>query len=214
MSNATKYTTQNEDKKNKKKKLLLLLLLLLLLFLFGWLVFKIGFNVGKGQKPISPDSTPQRMVIAISDANGTWKSGKGGSEEETINKINVFSVSTSERRYIAPYDKGVYEFDVKNTINKNITYDLTLEEDNIDKVNIKYKLKKNGNYIMGEYDWLYYNEIHLEDILLSSQSTDSYVLEWSWVSEDDDLDTKIGLKENRALYSITIKVMAIEDVER
>lgn len=205
---------KKEEKKKNKKKLLLLLLLLLLLFLLGWLVFKIGFNAGKSQKPVSPDPTPQRMVIAISDEEGLWKNsnGKGGSEE--VNQINVFSVNTSARKYIAPYDKGVYEFDVKNTINKNIVYSLTLEEDNSDKVNIKYKLKKNGNYIMGEYNWLYYNEIHLEDVLLSSQATDSYELEWSWVSENDELDTKIGLKKDRALYNITIKVMAVEDVER
>ena len=208
MSNMKKYenikTTNNEKKNNKTW--LLLLLLLLFLCLFGYLVFKIGFSVGEKHKPVTVDPTPQKLLIKISDLEGEWRNGPAN------NDINVFSVTTSAHKYIAPYDKGVYEFDVKNNISKNITYKLSLEENNEDRVNIKYKLKKNGKYIID--NWVYYEQVLLENVPLASRQTDIYELEWCWVSENNELDTEIGLKEERSEYAVTIKVLAVQDVER
>ena len=146
-----------------------------------------------------------------STATVTVKKENSGNDEE-VNEINIFSVTTSSREYVAPYDSGVYEFDVKNTISKNITYDLDLEEENEDRVNIKYKLKKNGNYIIDH--WVYYDEVNLKDVKLSAKQTDSFELEWCWVSENNELDTQIGLKKERAQYAVTIKVLAVQEVER
>ena len=384
MDETKKYEEQQqvEEKKKNNKKWLLLLLLLLFLCLFGYLIFRIGFSVGKRTKPVSPDPTPQKMLIKITDANGEWggpkkivkietnpsslslefneshtifamttstepirwtssdescvtispKQGEnptvtagnkectavitarsgdakseivvtviekhddlkgiklnqsdyeveiGGSvlasvtvlpttaklpdliykiedssiatvdengvirgisegktklivttkdgkytstatvtvkkkssyDNENVNIINVFSDIVSTRGFVAPYDKGVYEFDVENIRTKDMFYDLELDEDNVDRVNIKYRLKKNGNYIVGESGWVYYNEIDLKNMKLAAKATDNYQLEWSWVSEDNELDTKIGLKPERAEYILSIKVLAYEDVE-
>jgi len=87
---------------------------------------------------------------------------------------------------------------------------LVFEEDNQDKVNIKYRLKENGKYIIGVDNWVYYDQIVLEDVILNSKEADSYQLEWMWVSENNELDTSIGEKEDRAVYSITFKVVAFE----
>ena len=65
-------------------------------------------------------------------------------------------------------------------------------EDNKDKVNIKYRLKENGKYIIGEDDWVYYDQIVLENIILNSKEADSYQLEWMWVSENNELETWIN----------------------
>ena len=69
---------------------------------------------------------------------------------------------------------------------------------------------ENGKYIIGESGWVYYNEIALEDIVLNAKETDSYQLEWMWVSENNELDTSIGEKEERSVYSVAIKVIAVE----
>ncbi len=137
---------------------------------------------------------------------------KKTTNDDDINEIKIFSVTTSSREYIAPYDSGVYEFDVKNTISKNIIYKLNLDEENEDKVNIKYKLKKNGTYIIS--DWVYYEQVKLENITLAAKQTDAFELEWCWVSENNELDTAIGLKKERANYSVTINVIAEEDIGR
>ena len=89
---------------------------------------------------------------------------------------------------------------------------MSLEENNEDRVNIKYKLKKNGKYIID--NWVYYEQVLLENVPLASRQTDIYELEWCWVSENNELDTEIGLKEERSEYAVTIKVLAVQDVER
>ena len=189
---------KKEEKKNNKKWLILLLLLLFLC-VFGYLIFRIGFNYGQSKQPVSPKPVPTKFIIKISDDSGDWKKDQ---------KINIFTVAGLE--YVAPYDKGSYEFNVVNTRTKKISYQLLLEEDNVDKVNIKYRLKENGKYIIGESGWVYYNEIALEDIVLNAKETDSYQLEWMWVSENNELDTSIGEKEERSVYSVAIKVIAVE----
>ena len=162
-----------------------------------------------------------KTTLIVTTADGSYTSKAtvtvkriSTSSDGNINEINIFSLADSNRKYIAPYDKGMYEFEIKNTISENITYNLSLEEKNPDKVNIKYKLKKNGNYIIGENGWVYYDKIILEEVSLSSKTTDIYELEWCWVSENNELDTYIGTKEGRSEYNVTIKVVANEDIER
>ena len=155
------------------------------------------------------------LIVTTADGEFTAKATVTVNKRQTsddVNEINIFSIKSSSRSYIAPYDKGVYEFDVKNTISNGITYELSLGEENEDHVNIKYKLKKNGQYIIS--DWVYYEQVHFKDVALAAFQTDSYELEWCWVSENDELDTKIGLKKERAVYTVTINVIAVQDLER
>lgn len=194
----TNEDEQKEEEKNNKKWLFLLLLLLFLC-VFGYLIFRVGYDFGQSKQPASPAPLPTKFVIKISDDNGDWTEGEN---------LNIFVVAG--REYVAPYDKGLYDFQVLNTINKKVSYKLVLEEDNKDKVNIKYRLKENGKYIIGVDDWVYYDQIVLENIILNSKEADSYQLEWMWVSENNELDTAIGEKEDRAVYSITFKVVAAE----
>lgn len=190
---------KEEKKEKNNKKWLLLLLLLLFLCVFGYVIFKIGFDFGTSNQPVTPQPLPTKFLIEISDDDGNWQ------EHE---KLNIFAVSG--REYVAPYDHGIYDFDIVNTVNRPISYTLELEEDNQDRVNIKYRLKENGKYIIGVNNWVYYTDIILEDIVLNANGADSYQLEWMWVSENNELDTAIGEKEERAIYSITFKVVAVE----
>ncbi len=201
VDNNKKY--QEEETKKKRKRWLLLLLLLLFLCFFGYIIFRIGFKFGESKQPVTPDPTPVKMIIKVSDNDGTWK-------KDEQNKIRVFSILNTARDRVAPYDSGVYQFDVKNDIDNSIVYKLSLTETNEDRVNIKYKLKKNGFYVIGKYDWVYYDQVKLEDLHLAANETDNYELEWCWVSENNELDTKIGLKRNKADYTMTINVTAEE----
>lgn len=195
--NKNNEQNKKEEKKNNRKWLLLLLLLLFL-SVFGIAFFKIGFDFGTNHHPVTPESTPKKFLIKISDEDGDWE------KSETL---NVFSVN--ERDVIAPYDRGSYEFEIQNTRNKSISYTLSLSEENPYKVNIKYRLKENGKYIIGGTNWEYYDKIQLKDISLSAKESDKYELEWMWVSEDNEADTNIGLMHG-VDYNLTFKVVAIE----
>ncbi len=201
--NVNNKIKKNEKEKNNKKWLLLLLLLLFLC-IFGYLIYRIGYGFGVSKRPVSPEPIPtsDEYSIVISDEAGKW------SDSEEGNTLNIFVVSG--RNYVAPYDNGVYKFDIVNEKNGKISYDLSITETNEDKVNIKYKLKNNGNYIIGQNGWVKYDQIVLDDIKINGAETHEYELEWMWVSEDNAADTQIGLKPNRSKYSMTINMSAIE----
>ena len=73
---------------------------------------------------------------------------------------------------------------------------------------MKYKLKKGDNYIVNNY--VSYNELNIEDVLLNTKNSDTYYLEWKWVGDNDDNDTQIGTnaKSSNIKYDLKITVEA------
>ena len=69
--------------------------------------------------------------------------------------------------------------------------------------NMKYKLKKNGTYIVNEYSSV--DEISISNINSKKGNKDTYVIEWKWVSGDND--TAIGTNIDSS-YGLNIKVEA------
>ena len=199
--------TQTEEEKKNNKKWLLLLLLLLFICLSGYIVYEIGYSFGEKKRAVAIDPTPQITVIEVKDNYGVW------TDNDVVNETNVFSEIIDTKKYVAPYDMGIYEFEVVNKTKNGVTYRLYFEETNKDKINIKYKLKKNGEYVVGGSKWVYYNEVDLSEQILAYKASDKYELEWSWVSENDELDTKIGTQKERATYKLTINVIAVENKE-
>ena len=68
---------------------------------------------------------------------------------------------------------------------------------------MKYKLKKNDTYIISEY--VYPNQLDINNYLLDSSDSDIYYLEWKWISSDND--TEIG-KDPDSNYGLKIKIEA------
>ena len=71
---------------------------------------------------------------------------------------------------------------------------------------VKYvdKLKKNGSYLVDHY--VSYNELNIDNLLLNSNSKDTYLLEWKWVSSDNDTEIGFDITSN---YKLSITVGAI-----
>lgn len=198
---------KTEEKEKNNKKWLLLLLLLLFICLSGYIIYQIGYSYGEKKRAVAIDPTPQITVIEIKDNYGVW------TDSGVVNETNIFSEIVDTKKRVAPYDTGMYEFEVVNKSKGGVSYRLYFEEENRDKINIKYKLKKNGEYVIGGANWVYYNEVELKEQLLESSSSDKFELEWSWVSENDELDTKIGTQKERATYKLTINVIAGQKVQ-
>ena len=62
-------------------------------------------------------------------------------------------------------------------------------------INLTYRLKKNGEYVIGDdNNWVTAEQLKTEFSRLSSNNNDSYMLDWKWEYEAgrDDVDTYIG----------------------
>jgi uncharacterized protein YjdB len=104
---------------------------------------------------------------------------------------------------IAPESENTYEFIVKNSTQYTIKYDIEFNETNNYNINMKYKLKKNGTYIIDHY--VSASELIVTDQELSTDGKDTYYLEWKWISSSND--NSIGTNPE-ANYGLEIEVKA------
>ena len=120
------------------------------------------------------------------------------------NDINIFEKSLNTvNGKIAPESSNTYQFIVKNSTKYNLKYNIVFEESNPYHINMKYKLKKNDTYLIDHY--VSASELNVSELLLNSNSNDTYYLEWKWVSSDND--TEIGKTAN-ATYGLKIELKA------
>ena len=144
----------------------------------------------------SKDNTTE-VDIKVLDNDKTWQG-------ET--NINIFSDSTYVvKGKIAPESTGTYQFMIKNITSYNVKYDVNFEETNNYHVNMKYRLKKNNDYLIS--DWVSYSELSQEKIRLNSNSTDTYYLEWKWYSRSND--NSIG-EDINSKYGLSIDIRAVQ----
>ena len=137
------------------------------------------------------------LDIKVLDNNKTWK------DQEDI---NIFSDSTYVvKGKIAPESTGTYQFIVKNSTKYNVKYNITFSETNNYHINMKYKLKKNNEYIIE--DWVTYSELAQSNIRLNTSSNDTYYLEWKWFSSSND--NSIGEDVN-SKYGLSIEIRAVQ----
>ncbi len=122
-------------------------------------------------------------------------------------KINIFSnPDFGMKQIIAPGSSNIYRFFIKNSNKFDIQYSIKMSEENEYNINIKYRLKQDEEYIIGNDDtWVTANELIVEKAELSSKSIVPYVLEWKWF--DTDYDTEIG-KKATSKYKLSINVVA------
>ena len=112
---------------------------------------------------------------------------------------------------IAPGVQGTYIYTVENYGEKPMVYDMKYTDENPYKINMVYKLKRNGQYVAGnENTWVNLSKLDLKDLKIKSKTTDIYSLEWKW--EDSENDTEIGETEG-ANYKLFISSYAEEDVQ-
>ena len=68
---------------------------------------------------------------------------------------------------------------------------------------MKYKLKKNDTYLIDHY--VSADELSASEIFLNNNQSDTYYLEWKWISSEND--TQIG-KTIDANYGLKIEIKA------
>ncbi len=150
------------------------------------------------------DGTTTNYVVTINrrlkgentDSEGiTWKS---------VNQLNIFSNPLYNMdSKIAPLSTNSYEFIIRNTTKEDVLYSLEFNEKSDFPINMKYRLKRNNEYIKGnEQIWVSYNDLNLDEIDLAYNRADDYVLDWKWF--DGENDNLIGSLQDDYTLSITL----------
>ena len=107
--------------------------------------------------------------------------------------LNIFNNKYFNSNKIAPGVSSIYKFRVNNESNIDTKYYIKMTEISEYNINLKYRLKRNGLYIIGDVN-NYVNAEELETTYyeLNQNKFDDYELDWKWF--DDDLDNLAGSK--------------------
>ena len=109
---------------------------------------------------------------------------------------------------IAPESENSYQFIIRNNNEFAIRYGLEFNQNNPYNINMKYRLKQDGKYIIGDDEsWVTAEELLQNGVVLANYSYNVYTLDWKWFETDDDTDTKIGTNIE-ANYSLNINIFA------
>lgn len=122
--------------------------------------------------------------IIIEDKNGNYIYQK---------KLDIFENSFFKgKNVIAPGVSNTYDFNVHNKSDNDIKYLIKIDNISNDIVNLKYRLKRNGKYIIGsESEWVTSKELNTNYNKLKEGKTDNYSLDWKWF-DNDELDNYVG----------------------
>ena len=106
---------------------------------------------------------------------------------------------------IAPGVSNTYHFVVHNSSKMNLKYYIEMYENSEYQVNLRYRLKRNNNYVIGnDNNWVTADELKTAFQNINDSSSDSYSLDWKWFDNDDVADTKAG-KNMTSLYKLNIR---------
>lgn len=111
----------------------------------------------------------------------------------------------AEGELIAPGMSGEYRFTIRNGSPVDVTGVFLFEEDNKAGIDMRFRLRQNGELISSE-EFVPLDELELSSAYLSSDSTSAFVLEWYW-SHNDPVDTWVG--ENGAYYAVELAFRAV-----
>lgn len=138
----------------------------------------------------------ETKVIDISTKDKSWYKNEN---------INLFqNLNVAGEKIIWPGQSGTYNFIISNNSSQDIYYKFSMQDKNDKNINIKYKLKMNNTYIIGdENNWASIDKMKLDNIYELKDSKTIYELEWKW--EDSDNDTQIA-KEGLATYTVYIDI--------
>lgn len=138
----------------------------------------------------------ETKVIDVSSEDKNWYKNEN---------INLFqNLNKNGEKIIFPGESGTYNFMVSNNSSQDIYYKFSMEDKNYQNINIKYRLKMNNIYIIGnENNWVSIDNMRLNNIYGLKDSKTIYTLEWKW--ENSDNDTQLT-KEGLATYTVYVNI--------
>lgn len=156
-----------------------------------------NYNNIKNDTDKNDGEETKKNLITVFDEDLTWNSE---------NELRIFSNPAFEfQNIIAPGSTNTYQYVVNNSESFNITYSMIFIEKNKNLINMKFKLKRNGEYVLGSKDeWINIQGKSLQNLSLMSNSHDIYSLEWKWVDTNTDTEKPF----DSAHYKLNINIKA------
>lgn len=129
-----------------------------------------------------------------------------GFEQDVTDTEDEIIETKKKEDLVWPGATGEYQFKLENVCKKALLYKAKFSEENEYSVPMKFRLKLDGEYVAGAEDkWVNADELNTETQKLMPDRKDIYTLEWIWLEEDDEYDTKLGA-EAIAEYKFTITI--------
>ena len=149
--------------------------------------------------PIYDEDEDEEVIgeVFVDDKNGNF-----------IYQQNLQIFNNSAYKYtnkIAPGVSNSYYFIVHNNTNKNVNYRLDFYEISEYKINLKYRLKKNNEYVVGnDSTWVTAEQLKTDMSNIVIEGSDKYYLDWKWF--DDDANDTIAGKNMTSEYKLNIRI--------
>ena len=126
-----------------------------------------NYNNIKNDTDKNDGEETKKNLITVFDEDLTWNSE---------NELRIFSNPAFEfQNIIAPGSTNTYQYVVNNSESFNITYSMIFIEKNKNLINMKFKLKRNGEYVLGSKDeWINIQGKSLQNLSLMSNSHDIF----------------------------------------
>lgn len=177
----------------EKNIIIIILTILIILLLIFCLVNHLGTIEVK-----APTGNVDIYDITIIENNNKENENQVIVYDENKQKIDTAPLKIFEHKsyhvkndVIAPGTENTYQFIIRNNNEFAIIYDLNIVETNEYEINMKFRLKQNGEYILGnDKEWVTAEELKQSEVILAHESYNVYTLDWKWFESEND--TKIG----------------------
>ena len=121
--------------------------------------------------------------------------------------LRIFSNPAFEyKNIIAPGSYNSYAFVIRNNNDFDIVADIVFKETNAKNINMQYKLKNDGEFLLGSTDnYVPIKDRVIQNVELPANSYKSYILDWKWL--DSSNDAEVGFDAN-SIYKLSIAIRA------
>ncbi len=171
-----------------------------------------GTNQGENASNNKSDSenNTEEDIDNIKLVKVSWN----GKEVTKNTKLDIFkNEKFNGQKIIAPGSKGSATFCIENTSNSEMICNLKFTEETKNPINMKYRLKIDNNYVVGnanKYEDL--EKLNLQDILMYEKSINMYTIEWYWEDSDKE-DTEVATQNENQYYTLNFEITAEEYIK-
>ena len=121
-----------------------------------------------GEEPVFSESNG----LGVYDKNVCFGEGK----------LKIFENPAYEyKEVIAPGSSNTYQFIIRNINSFDIKVDFSTTEVNKNNVKLKFRLRENNKYIIGDSSkWVTIKDLKYSNIRINSMEYKTYSLDWKW----------------------------------
>ena len=200
-----------------KNKLITIILMIIIIILLYLLILKFGkienygpvvptgnvdifeINFGFSKDVFNSDKSRPEIGLVVEDNDAVW-----GNRE-----LRIFSNPAYEYdSIIAPGSSNSYTFVIRNNNTFDIVVNVVMTEENPSGANMKYKLRSQGTYLVGnDKNYEDVSKLNIGEIVLPANSQKSFILDWKWVDSDKDTDSGVSIDNiYKLILNVGIKV--------